>query len=114
MNHTRPSTAFKPGQSGNPKGRPKGLKYKVTHEIREAFRSVGDPAALGKIAYEKALAGDGVWARLWLEYGWGKPAQVVTVDGGYTVTHEGFDGRFDLVFGAIKTPDAPVSTEVAN
>ncbi len=90
------------------------MKNKVTQEIREAFRNAGDPLELGKIAYQKALAGDGVWARLWLEYGWGKPAQVVTVDGGYTVTHEGFDGRFDLVFGAVKTPDAPVSNPVVN
>ena len=31
---------FKPGQSGNPAGRPKGSKNKITEEIRAAFQMV--------------------------------------------------------------------------
>jgi hypothetical protein len=31
---------FEPGQSGNPAGRPKGSKNKITQEIREAFQMV--------------------------------------------------------------------------
>ncbi len=31
---------FEPGKSGNPAGRPKGSKNKITEEIREAFQLV--------------------------------------------------------------------------
>jgi len=31
---------FEPGKSGNPNGRPKGSKNKITQEIREAFQLV--------------------------------------------------------------------------
>ena len=31
---------FKPGQSGNPNGRPKGSKDKITEEIREQFANL--------------------------------------------------------------------------
>ena len=31
---------FQPGQSGNPSGRPKGSKNKITEEIRAAFQMV--------------------------------------------------------------------------
>lgn len=31
---------FQPGQSGNPAGRPKGSKNKITQEIREQFSNV--------------------------------------------------------------------------
>ena len=31
---------FKPGQSGNPNGRPKGSKNKISEEIKEAFTQV--------------------------------------------------------------------------
>lgn len=39
-----PRTAFKPGQSGNPRGRAPGTRNKVTREAREAAeRLVDDP-----------------------------------------------------------------------
>lgn len=31
---------FKPGQSGNPNGRPKGTKNKVTEDIRRAYQDL--------------------------------------------------------------------------
>ena len=31
---------FQPGQSGNPNGRPKGSKNKVTQEIRQAYQNL--------------------------------------------------------------------------
>lgn len=31
---------FKPGQSGNPNGRPKGSKNKITEHIREAYQQL--------------------------------------------------------------------------
>ena len=35
-------TSFKPGESGNPNGRPKGAKNRTTEEIRQHIQSVLD------------------------------------------------------------------------
>ncbi|WP_428561491.1 MAG: DUF5681 domain-containing protein [Solidesulfovibrio sp. DCME] len=52
-----PATAWKPGQSGNPSGKPKGAKNKVTLMAQSLID--GQAGALVKKAIELALAGDG-------------------------------------------------------
>ena len=70
-----PATAYKPGQSGNPNGRPpKG------HSITEWFKNMlnSDPAikdALGKSIIKKALEGDSTAQKLVWNYMDGMPLQ---------------------------------------
>ena len=73
-----PSTAFKPGQSGNPKGRPK-----VNEEFRERARAAVDAHVLEAWVSEVVSRGD-EWMRAaenLASYGYGKPAQAVQVSG---------------------------------
>src|SRR5271166_5794025 len=56
---------FKPGQSGNPAGKPKGARNKTTLAV-EALLD-GEAEALTRKAIEKALEGDSVALRLCLE-----------------------------------------------
>jgi len=56
---------WKPGQSGNPAGRPKGARSKTTLAVEALLE--GQAEALTQKAIEKALEGDGVALRLCLE-----------------------------------------------
>lgn len=56
---------FKPGQSGNPKGRPKGSQNQATRAAQTLLD--GEAEALTRKAIEKALDGDVVALRLCLE-----------------------------------------------
>ena len=56
---------FKPGQSGNPKGRPKGSRHKATIAVLELLD--GEAEALSRKAVELALEGDTTALRLCLE-----------------------------------------------
>ena len=58
-------TRFKPGQSGNPNGRPAGSRHKATLAI-EALLD-GEAEKLTRKAVEMALAGDTVALRLCLD-----------------------------------------------
>lgn len=59
------STKFKPGQSGNPKGRPKGSRNRTTLAVQALLE--GEAESLSRVAIEKALSGDMTALRLCLE-----------------------------------------------
>ncbi len=56
---------WKPGQSGNPAGKPKGTRHRATQAVEALLE--GQAEALTQKAIEKALGGDGVALRLCLE-----------------------------------------------
>ena len=56
---------FKPGQSGNPAGKPKGARHRTTMAIEALLE--GQAEALTQKAIEMALSGDGVAMRLVLD-----------------------------------------------
>lgn len=80
---------FKPGQSGNPAGRPKGVKY-VSEAVREFLERALAPGseysladALAKALIDQALAGDVSALREVMDRAEGKVAVAVTgADGG--------------------------------
>ena len=56
---------FKPGQSGNPKGRPQGSRNRVTIAIQALLDGQGEK--ITQKAINKALEGDGMALRLCIE-----------------------------------------------
>ena len=62
---------FQPGKSGNPKGRPKGVKTLKTY-VAEMLRDMTDAE---KLEYLRGLPKDKVW-----EMGEGKPKQDMGLD----------------------------------
>lgn len=56
---------FKPGQSGNPAGKPPGTRHKATRAVEALLE--GQHEALTQTAIRKALEGDGVALRLCLD-----------------------------------------------
>jgi hypothetical protein len=56
---------FKPGQSGNPKGKPRGARNHATRAVQALLD--GEAEALTRKAVEKAMEGDSVALRLCLE-----------------------------------------------
>lgn len=75
-----PRTAFKKGESGNPRGRMPGTHNRATVEVREvATRLVDDPEYLQRLR-ERLLAGTAgaVEIMLW-HYAYGKPLDRIQV-----------------------------------
>jgi len=56
---------FKPGQSGNPSGKPRGARSRVTRAVEALLE--GQHEELTRKAIEKALEGDNIALRLCLE-----------------------------------------------
>lgn len=59
------NTRFKPGQSGNPRGRPKGSRNRVTKLMEELFE--GEAEEIARVVIEKAKNGDTTCLRLVVE-----------------------------------------------
>ena len=66
--NNRPVTTFQPGQSGNPRGRPKGSKNKTTLALREqilaSLDGVGGVEYLKRLAIENSSAYAGLLAKV--------------------------------------------------
>src|SRR5262249_27574162 len=66
--NNRPVTTFQPGQSGNPRGRPKGSKNKTTLALREqilaALDKVGGAQYLATLAMENSSAFAGLLGKV--------------------------------------------------
>ena len=62
---TKQDTRFKPGQSGNPAGKPKGTRNKATIAVEQLLE--GDAEALTRKVIEKAKEGDLMALRLCLD-----------------------------------------------
>ena len=74
---------FKPGQSGNPKGRKKGVPNKVTVEAQKACEAlVDDPVYRAKLLTDlrRRELPPGIEAMLW-HYAKGKPKEQVELSG---------------------------------
>jgi len=86
-NNLGAGTRFKPGQSGNPGGRPKGfstLVRKVLAESTEAGGNMTNLEAIARKLIEMAIAGDIPAMRLVLDREWPKPSrlEIAGRDGG--------------------------------
>lgn len=60
-----PATAFRPGTSGNPKGKPAGTRSKATQLLISMME--GDASAITRAVIESAKAGDLMAARIILD-----------------------------------------------
>lgn len=79
-----PATEFKPGQSGNPKGRPKKLPA-IDKLLADVLGSEDEENSEAKQILEalvkKAKKGDTRAAEILLDRGYGKPKQTIDIPG---------------------------------
>jgi len=81
-------TKWQPGQSGNPLGRPRGSRNRVTIEAKRAASEIVDDPEYRRSLYERAIAGTlapAIEALLWY-YSKGKPVDYISVQGKIAVT----------------------------
>lgn len=96
-----PKSAFKPGKSGNPGGRPK-LPEDVKH-VRELARqyTAQAVAALVEVLGSDSAAGKVAAANALLDRGWGKSEQPITGPEGGPMQHEHKHALTDDALAAI-------------
>jgi Family of unknown function (DUF5681) len=78
-------TRFRPGVSGNPKGRPPGAKNRATREVKAfAHRVLSDPIYRRNFLRRmRSLEPPAHLETLLFHYAFGKPAQSVELSGGF-------------------------------
>ena len=78
-------TSFKPGESGNPNGRPK-KGYSITEWFKEMLDSKPEVKdAIGKSIMKKALEGDTAAQKMVWQYMDGMPQQKIEHEGGVEI-----------------------------
>ena len=107
---------FKPGQSGNPSGRPKG----VASQARQLTK--GDPTQLLRVLLsiaksEAVKPSDRIAAaKEFLDRGWGKAASYAPVEDGDPLELDSIDREIDTLMDELATrrqAQAPRTTEAA-
>lgn len=117
----RSSTSFKPGQSGNPDGKQKGLANKLTNDQRAIFDAAISPEVrvlLVEATVARALIGDkdsATYMKLVFEYVFSKPKighQVALLDLNEVLTTEVCDAAWIEIIKEARERDARSKTPI--
>lgn len=109
----RSTTTFKPGQSGNPGGRPSGARQALNELLDDVFKPARRRKVLEKLISD-AESGNHDARTLLLAYAYGRPTEYKEVSGPdgaaipLEITRIDYrDGFADAAAGSVSDPDAP-------